>query len=126
MVGRATGPGGELDLEVLGREVMATLQSTRRSARLNRIRIQGTIDSTGLAISVFDRDQKLVYCNQQFLELYNLPKRLGRHGTSFEAILRGRVEGGTAIGQDPEEYVAWRIDFARRHEYSTAILNLNS
>ena len=67
MVGRATGPGGELDLEALGREVMSTLQSTRRSARLNRIRIQGTIDSTGLAISVFDRDQKLVYCNQQFL-----------------------------------------------------------
>ena len=126
MVERATGPGGELDLEALGREVMSTLQSTRRSARLNRIRIQGTIDSTGLAISVFDRDQKLVYCNQQFLELYNLPKRLGRHGTSFEAILRGRVEGGTSIGDDPDEYVAWRVDFARRHEYDTAVLNLNS
>ena len=70
---------------------MSSLQATRRSARLNRIRIQGTIDSTGLAISVFDSDRRLVYCNRQFLELYNLPKRLGRHGTSFESILRGRV-----------------------------------
>jgi diguanylate cyclase (GGDEF)-like protein len=126
MVSKATGPDGALDLEALGRQVMSTLQTTRRSARLNRIRIQGTIDSTGLAISVFDRDQRLVYCNQQFLDVYNLPKRLGRRGTTFEEILRGRVEGGSYVGDDPEEYVAWRVEFARRHEYSTAVLNLNS
>lgn len=126
LVEKATGPDGELDLEALGREVMSTLQATRRSARLNRIRIEGTIDSTGLGISVFDREEKLVYCNQQFLDLYKLPRRLGRHGTSFEAILRGRVAGGTSIGDDPEEYVAWRLAFARRHEFSAADLTLAS
>ncbi len=126
MVETATRPDGELDLEALGREVMATLQATRRTARLNRIRIQGTIDSTGLAISIFDRDRRLVYCNRQFLELYNLPKRLGRHGTSFEAMLRGRVAGGTSIGEDPEEYVAWRLAFVKRREFSQTDLTLNS
>lgn len=126
MVGKATGPDGALDLEALGREVMSSLQSTRRAARLNGIRIQGTIDSTGLAISIFDRDQKLVYCNQPFLELYNLPKRLGRHGTTYEAMLRGRVAGGTSIGDDPEEYVAWRLAFVARREFSQAELTLNS
>jgi diguanylate cyclase (GGDEF)-like protein len=126
MVEKATGPGGELDLEALGREVMATVQSTRRSDRLNRIRIQGTIDSMGLAISIYDRDERLVYCNQQFLALYNLPQRLGRNGTTFEEILRGRVAGGSFIGPTGEDYVADRLAFVKRQEESTKILTFNT
>ncbi len=126
MVDQATGPSGELDLEALGRQVMSTLRSTRRSERLNRIRVQGTIDSTGLAISVFDRDHRLVYCNQQFLDLYRLPKRLGRAGTTFEAVLRGRIAGGTSIGADDDLYVSERIEFVAKRVWAQSVLTLNS
>jgi diguanylate cyclase (GGDEF)-like protein len=126
MVEKATVSSGELDLDALGRHVMSTLQATRRNARLNRIRIQGTLDSTGLAISVFDRDHRLVYCNRQFLDVYDLPKRFGRPGTSFEAVLRGRFAAGSGIGDNEEAYVQERLDFVAKRIADTGVLTLNS
>jgi diguanylate cyclase (GGDEF)-like protein len=126
MVDRAKGPDGALDLDALGRQVMAELASHKRRDGLSRMRMEGTIDSIGHALSVYDRDWKLVYCNRQFLDLYRLPKRLGRPGTTFEAILRGRVAGGSFIGEDPDVYVAERIKFIEKRLSTTDVLSLNS
>ncbi len=91
MVEKARAPEGDLDLDVLGAQVMAALAANRRAGGLSRMRMEATVDVTGQAISIFDRDSRLVYCNQHFLNLYRLPKRLGRPGTSFEQNLRGRL-----------------------------------
>lgn len=126
MIATARGADGELDIEALDRLVNADMQGLRRDASLSRMRLELTIDSTGQAISIYDRDWNLVYCNQQFLDVYGLPKRLGKPGTSFEAILRGRVAGGSFIGDDPDAYVAERIAFIDRRASTTDVLTLNS
>ncbi|RYE08134.1 MAG: EAL domain-containing protein [Hyphomicrobiales bacterium] len=126
MIAKATKADGELDLAALGRLVSGELSALKRDQKLARVRMQSTIDSTGHAISIYDRDWRLVYCNQQFLDVYRLPKRLGRPGTTFEAILRGRVAGGSFIGDDAELYVAERIEFVERCLATTDVLTLNS
>ena len=117
---------GELDLEALGRAVTAELTRTRRAAGLDRLRMEAAIDSTGHAISIFDSHWRLVYCNQQFLELYRLPRRLGKPGTRFEDILRGRVAGGSYVGTDPEQYVKERLDFITQRVPTNDVHLLNS
>ena len=95
MVEKARSPDGTLDLEALDRLVNSELLAAKRAAGLDRMRLEAAIATTGQAISIYDRDRKLVYCNRQFLHLYGLPKRLGRPGTTFEAILRGRTASGS-------------------------------
>ena len=126
MVEKATGADGALDLAALDRLVMAEIGANRRASGLNRMRMEATIDVTGQAISTFDRNGRLVYCNRQFLELYRLPRRLGRPGTSFEAVLRGRVVGGTYNGDDPERYVSERLEFVARRIFANDVFTLNS
>jgi diguanylate cyclase (GGDEF)-like protein len=126
MVYKATAADGTLDLEALDCQVMAELGATRRTGQLTRMRMESTINVTGQAISIFDRHSRLVFCNEQFLALYRLPKRLGRPGTTFEAILRGRVASGCYMGDDPDAYIASRLDFAGRRIYANDALALNS
>lgn len=125
MVERAKS-SGELDLDALDQIVMAEVQDARRASGLSRMRMEGTIESIGHALSVYDRDWKLVHCNRQFLELYRLPRRLGKRGTTFEAILRGRVAGGSSIGEHPDAYIEERIAFIRKKLSTTDVLTLNS
>ncbi|MEO7223551.1 MAG: EAL domain-containing protein [Devosia sp.] len=126
MVEKAKSPEGVLDLEALGETVMAELAASKRIVGLNRMRMEASIDVTGQAISIYDRDGKLVYCNQQFLDLYRLPKRLGKPGTTFEAILRGRVAGGSFVGDDQEAYIADRLEFLEKRIHVNHIMTLNS
>lgn len=126
MVEKARAPDGTLDLRALGSKVMAALHAHQRSANLSRMRMQAAIDVTSQAISIYDRAGTLVYCNQLFLDLYRLPRRLGRPGTSFEAILRGRVSGGAFVGDDPETYISKRLEFVARRIVASDVLLLNS
>jgi diguanylate cyclase (GGDEF)-like protein len=126
MVEKATGPDGALDLEALDRRVSGELRTAKRAAGLGRMRLETTIDITGHAISIFDRDGRLVYCNQQFLDLYRLPRRLGKPGTSFEANLRGRIAGDSYVGDDPEAYIEDRLAFIEERIPTNEIMTLNS
>lgn len=38
-------------------------------------------------LSIFDQNQELVMCNERYLELYDLPKHLGRPGTHLREII---------------------------------------
>ncbi len=62
----------------------AQLRDSRKALKLQNNRMAAALDSTGYAISIFDGDKKLVYCNSYFLDLYHLPRRLGRQGLPFD------------------------------------------
>ena len=126
MVEKAKSPDGSLDLEALDRLVNSGLLAAKRAAGLDRMRLEAAIATTGQAISIYDRDRKLVYCNRQFLHLYGLPKRLGRPGTTFEAILRGRTASGSYVGDDPDVFVAERLAQLDQRSYSNVVVTLNS
>jgi diguanylate cyclase (GGDEF)-like protein len=126
MVEKAKGAEGDLDLLALGDAVMAALYAQKRVAGLSRMRMQAAIDVTSQAISIYDRDGGLVHCNKQFLDLYRLPKRLGKAGTTFEAVLRGRVAGGAYVGDDKDAYIKERLDFINERVPASSVMMLNS
>ncbi|MBI4920970.1 MAG: EAL domain-containing protein [Devosia nanyangense] len=123
---KARNASGALDEAALDRLVMAELNSARREVALQNRRIATALDSTGHAISIYDRHQKLVYCNDKYLALYRLPKRLGRRGTSFEDILKGRIAANSHVGDDLEHYVSERVSLVDDGEPSTEVHTLNS
>ena len=126
MVEKARDADGAFDLLALGDQVMAALYAQKRVAGLSRMRMQAAVEVTSQAISIYDRAGALVYCNKQFLDLYRLPRRLGKPGTTFEAILRGRVASGSFVGDDPEAYIKERLEFLDRRVTANDIMTLNS
>ncbi|SDE50011.1 hybrid sensor histidine kinase/response regulator [Limimaricola pyoseonensis] len=85
--------------------------------------ILGTL-MTGLnridqAITLFDADLKLIFANDRFLELMEMPSRLGRPGTPFEAMVRWNAEHGEYGAGDLDLLVAERVAAARRFEAHT-------
>jgi diguanylate cyclase (GGDEF)-like protein len=102
------------------------LRTSRKELKLQNRRMAVALDSTGYAISIFDGQKRLVYCNHYFLELYHLPKHLGRHGTSFEAVLRARIAANSFVGDDAEAYFIERSTGVDRGLLFTDVHRLNT
>ena len=102
------------------------LRASRPQLRLVARRMAAAIDSTGYAVSIFDAQKRLVYCNKQFLDLYHLPARLGRKGTSYATILRGRMAVNSIVGDDPERYFRDRMEGVGRGGFYSAVNRINT
>lgn len=69
------------------------------------------------ALSIFDRDLRLVVCNQRYMEMFGLPEYLVTPGASFEDTIAYLVEQEEYGPQpDPEEAVRVRVETARAFE----------
>ena len=53
-------------------ERTAELTDSRKALKLQNKRMAAALDTTGNAVSIFDGKERLVYCNQRFLDLYRL------------------------------------------------------
>ena len=65
------------------------------------------------ALSIFDRDLRLVLCNRRYREMFDFPEAYVTPGASFEETIRylvGRGEYGPVT--DPEEAVRTRVEAA--------------
>ena len=77
--------------------------------------LQGVMDSFPGGISVFDKDLRLVVCNDKVRELVGYPDELFRDGMpTFEQIVRSNAERGEYGPGDVENLVAERLDRAHR------------
>ena len=113
-------------LEAQVQQRTTELRESRKQLRLQNQRMAVALDSTGYAISIFDGRKRLVYCNTDFLELYHLPKHLGRQGTTFLSILRGRIAANSFVGDDKDAYVTERLTGVDRARLYTDVQRLNT
>jgi diguanylate cyclase (GGDEF)-like protein len=98
----------------------------RARSRSLQLRLRAVADNLGHGLSLYDKHGRLVVCNQQFLEIYRLPPKLGKSGTSFRRILEARVAGNTHVGDDGQQYVTDRIGAVHEHRALGGIHRLNS
>ena len=56
---------------------------------------------------MFDRDQRLVLCNERYREIFSKTARLRVPGTPFADILRASIAAGEQTGIAPGEEEAW-------------------
>jgi hypothetical protein len=74
--------------------------------------------SHGLAM--FDRDQRLVVCNDRFMQVYALPPELVRPGTPLQDILKYRVTSGSL--RAPDHFVESRMSLVAAGEASDSVV----
>ncbi|WP_425071394.1 PAS-domain containing protein [Sagittula sp. S175] len=69
------------------------------------------------ALSIFDRDLRLVLINRPMQTMFDLPDALCTPGTSFEEVIRHLVlRGEYGPLDDPEDFIRDRVDLARDFE----------
>jgi diguanylate cyclase (GGDEF)-like protein len=102
------------------------LGALRGKLEAQDLRMRAILDNLAHGLSLYDRHERLVVCNQQFLDIYRLPPALGRPGTSFAEILAARVASNTHVGDDTEGYVADRLSAVRESRILGGIHRLNS
>ena len=75
---------------------------------------QAGLDLIQQALSIYDRDLRLVVANRRFAEMFGLPEHLVTTGADFEETIRFLVERGE-YGEvtDPEEAIRQRVEQAR-------------
>jgi len=73
---------------------VAALVIRQRLAGQNR-RMRVALDNMSQGLCMFDRDERLVVCNQRYRELYDLPEHAAAPGTSLIGLLEFRASAGT-------------------------------
>ena len=73
---------------------------------------------------LFDKNQNLVFCNQQYQKMYEMPDDLVVPGATLAQIMEYRVENGLYAGDDKQAYIKQRLDCVKDQQYSRMIHEL--
>ncbi len=81
----------------------ATLIVLGRRMQLYNIRMRVALDNMSQGLCMFDRNERLVVCNQRYRDMYKLPVEVAKSGTSLAELLEYRIAKGS-FARDPTEY----------------------
>jgi diguanylate cyclase (GGDEF)-like protein/PAS domain S-box-containing protein len=82
-------------------------QSTQSLERSNLL-FQAALKSMAQGLCIYDRDMRLVVCNEQYGQMYGLRPEQTRPGTTLRSVLEARVSAGLVPG-DPDQYIRARL-----------------
>lgn len=106
----------ELSAELEQRVEARTAELRKREHELAQkaALLELVISNVNQGISFINANLEIEMCNQQFVELLQLPPELCRPGTSFEKLARFNAERGEYGSGDVEALVQTRIEMARK------------
>ena len=89
--------------------------------------LESAVDALDEAFVIFDRDDRLFYCNEQYRQIYPTSSDLLVPGAQFESLVREGVRRGQypeALGKE-EQWIAERLQ-AHRENYRVQVQHLDS
>jgi diguanylate cyclase (GGDEF)-like protein len=81
------------------------LKQREEQLRLENLKIDAALQNMSQGLAMFDRDGKLIVCNQKYAELYRLPPDLIRPGVSHQEILAHRIASGVVADSNSLSFV---------------------
>jgi diguanylate cyclase (GGDEF)-like protein len=85
------------------------LKNSKQSVEHSNLLLQTALKNMAHGLCMFDRDQRLVVCNDRYGEMYALTPEQTKPGTTLRSILQARVSAGVSPG-DAEEYIRTRLE----------------
>ncbi len=86
--------------------------------------LRTALDKMSQGVCMFDGQQRLLFGNERYAEMYNLSAELLVPGTRFRRILEHRVAEGIYAGRSPEAYIQERCAAVAEGVASTKIQTL--
>jgi diguanylate cyclase (GGDEF)-like protein len=88
------------------------MQRKKQLQQLNRW-FDVALNNMGRGLSMFDAEQRLIVCNKQYREIYDLPARLTRPGTPLSSIVRHHVK--QVVGRDDPREIERQCAWIKAH-----------
>jgi diguanylate cyclase (GGDEF)-like protein len=88
-------------------------------------RFDAALGNMRMGLCMFDQEQRLLVCNDRYLDMYGLPKELGRPGTTFRQIIEARIANGLYVGGKPEDYLNERLGAAVEMQPNTKVQEMS-
>ncbi len=82
--------------------VLAAVVLARR-LQVNNRRMRIALNNMSQGLCMFDGSERLVVCNQRYLDLYKLPREVAKPGRTLTNLLEYRISSGT-FSRDPNQY----------------------
>jgi diguanylate cyclase (GGDEF)-like protein len=104
----------------------AIVELDRKKADLieqNR-RFNAALGNMSQGLCMFDANQRLLVCNDRYIEMYGLSKDLAKPGTSFRTIIESRIAKGLYVGDEPELYLEERLEASQAPTSTTKVQEL--
>jgi diguanylate cyclase (GGDEF)-like protein len=109
----------------IGLRVDVTEQKQREEQlRLENLKLDAALQNMSQGLVMFDRDGKLIVCNQKYAELYRLPPELIQPGVSHKHILEHRLGSGVVAETNSVRYVKDRTEVGVPKSPTETILEL--
>ncbi len=80
------------------------LQKSKRSLETTNHLLNTALDNMANGLCMFDREQRLIVCNERYSEMYSLDPEHTKPGTPFRSILEARTRGGL-VTQQAKKYI---------------------
>jgi Na+/proline symporter/signal transduction histidine kinase len=94
---------------VSGESALKLIDEASAAIQSNRDQLQHALDHARQGITVFDSNLALTAWNREFVDLFDLPPALLRHGVGLEEIVRFNAARGAYGPGDSEDFVAERV-----------------
>ena len=87
------------------RKLLEQHRASRERLTLEKQRLDRAVNNMTQGLLLFDAEQRLVVCNQRYIEMYGLSAKVVKPGSSFRDIIAHRKATGSFTG-DVDAYVA--------------------
>jgi diguanylate cyclase (GGDEF)-like protein/PAS domain S-box-containing protein len=86
------------------RKLLEQHRASRERLTLEKQRLDRAVNNMTQGLLLFDAEQRMVICNQRYIEMYGLSAEVVKPGCSFRDIIAHRKETGSFAG-DVDDYV---------------------
>jgi len=94
--------------------------------RMRNLQFDTAINNMSQGLCFFDAAQRLIVCNDRYVEMYDLPPGRVGPGTHLTEIVDLRFEAGSFPEMSRDEYLHWRSRVAVSAEPTDSILELRN
>ena len=97
-----------------------------RSSQERDLRLRTALNNISHGLCFFDGAQRLILCNDRYIEMYQLSPDCVKPGISLREIVDLRFEAGTVPAMSKDEYLHWRNSIAVSDKPSDTIVELKN
>ena len=90
-------------------------RASQQRLQLEKQRLDTAVNNMTQGLLLFDSSQRLVICNQRYIDMYGLSTEVVKPGCSFRDIIAHRKATGSFVGDDDKYYVDTLRDIAQRN-----------
>jgi diguanylate cyclase (GGDEF)-like protein len=91
---------------MIGRQQAQAHNSSMLMLALEKHRLDSAMNNMAQGLIMFDAAERMVVCNDLYIEMYGLSREIVKPGCSFLEVLQCRAAAGSFLHHDPEAYRA--------------------